>query len=197
MGAEWDSSWTSFFRKLLDGVYQLDTKANGSWKELDDAVRITLEKVVPRLLGPLEQDGRSVKPCLIHGDLWGENIGTDPRTGEIYIFDSCAYYAHHEMATGMWRVDHHRMNAKKYRNEYFKVFEPDEPVEEYDDRDRLYCVKEEIMYSAHVFETKACAQALEDLHHAIDEFVASAEISERDSAPDKGAAAEDQFASGC
>lgn len=165
--ADWDSSWMSFYGKLLAGVWKLDTQVNGSWKELDAAMKMTLEKVVPRLLGPLESDGRSIKPCLIHGDLWEENIGTDPRTGDLYIFDSCAYYAHHEMAIGMWRVDHHHMKAKEYRNEYFKNFEPDEPVEEYDDRNRLYCIKEKIMYSAHVPGTKAREQALEDMEFLI------------------------------
>jgi protein-ribulosamine 3-kinase len=168
--AEWDSSWSSFYRKLLAGVYEHDIRVNGFWKELDDAMKITLDKVVPRLLDVLEDDGRSVKPCLIHGDLWEENIGTDPRTGEIYIFDSCSYYAHHEMAIGMWRVDHHHMKAKEYRNEYFKNFEPDEPVEEYDDRNRLYCIKEKIMYSAHVPGTKARAQALEDMQYLISKY---------------------------
>ncbi|KAI8633637.1 Fructosamine kinase-domain-containing protein [Xylariaceae sp. FL1651] len=174
--AGWESSWVSFYTKLLRGVYNLDTEVNGPWKELDDAMAITLEKVIPRLLGPLEQDGRSVKPCLIHGDLWEENIGTDPRTGEIYIFDSCAYYAHHEMAIGMWRVDHHHMKAKEYRNEYFKLFEPDEPMEEYDDRNRLYAIKERIMYSAHVPGTKARAQALDDMHYLIAKFVDHNEV---------------------
>lgn len=168
--AEWDSSWVSFYSKLLAGVYVLDTQVNGSWPELDAAMDVTLAKVIPRLLGPLEEDGRSVKPCLIHGDLWEENIGTDLRTGDLYIFDSCAYYAHHEMAIGMWRVDHHNMKAKEYRNEYFKNYPPDDPVEEYDDRNRLYAVKERIMYSAHVPGTKARAQALEDLRYLIDKY---------------------------
>lgn len=168
--ADWDPSWVSFYGKLLAGVYKLDIEVNGSWKELDDAMEITLRKVIPRLLGPLEQDGRSVKPCLIHGDLWEENIGTDPKTGEIYVFDSCAYYAHHEMAVGMWRVDHHHMNGKEYRNEYFKTFEPDEPVEDYDDRNRLYSIKEMLMYSAHIPGTKARAQALQDLTYLVQKF---------------------------
>ncbi|KAK8090224.1 hypothetical protein PG997_005185 [Apiospora hydei] len=94
--ADWDPSWVSFFGKLLKGVYQHDISANGYWKELDDAMELILTKTIPRLLGPLEDDGRTVKPCLIHGDLWEENIGTELRTGELYIFDSCAYYAHHE-----------------------------------------------------------------------------------------------------
>jgi fructosamine-3-kinase len=129
--ADWNRSWTSFYGKLLAGVYERDVRANGFWKELDDAMKITLEKVIPRLLGVLEEEGWSVKSCLIQGDLWEENIGTDPRAGEIYIFDSCAYYAHHEMSMGIWRVNHHHMKTKKYRNEYFKEFEPDVPVKEY------------------------------------------------------------------
>lgn len=169
--AKWDSNWVSFYGKLLDGVYKLDIKANGHWRKLDDAMKIILDKVVPRLLGRLYEESRNVKPCLIHGDLWEENIGTDPRTGDIYIFDSCAYYAHHEMAIGMWRVDHHHMKAKEYRSEYFKLFEPDEPVKEYDDRNRLYCLKEKIMYSAHVPGTKAREQALEDMLYLIEKFV--------------------------
>lgn len=44
--AEWDSSWTSFFTKLLKGVYQLDAQVNGSWPELDDAMHLTLQTVV-------------------------------------------------------------------------------------------------------------------------------------------------------
>ncbi|KAK8124852.1 uncharacterized protein PG998_000611 [Apiospora kogelbergensis] len=169
--ADWDPSWASFYGKLLQGVYQHDVGVNGYWKELDDAMELTLTKVVPRLLGPLEEDGRTVKPCLIHGDLWEENIGTEIRTGELYIYDSCAYYAHHEMAIGMWRVDHHHMKAKEYRNHYFQNYEPDEPVEECDDRNRLYAIKERIMYSAHVPGSKAREQALEDMLYLIEQYV--------------------------
>lgn len=44
--AEWDSSWTSFYTKLLKGVYQLDRQVNGSWPEFDDAMELTLQTVV-------------------------------------------------------------------------------------------------------------------------------------------------------
>ncbi|POS75735.1 hypothetical protein DHEL01_v205878 [Diaporthe helianthi] len=184
LAADWDSSWTSFFTKLLSGVHQLDRQVNGAWPELDDAMELTLRAVVPRLLGRLTEDGRGeVKPCLIHGDLHEQNIGTEPRTGSIYIFDSCAYYAHHEMAMGMWRVDHHHMKAREYRREYFKNYPPDEPQDEADDRNRLYAVKEEIMYSAHVPGTKARAQALDDLKFLIEKYV-EYEDSEEDSGED-------------
>lgn len=72
---------------------------------------------------------------------------------------------------GMWRVDHHNMKAREYRREYFENYPPDEPQEEADDRNRLYSVKEEIMYSAHVPGSKSRAQALENLRYLIDKYV--------------------------
>ncbi|KAL9122772.1 MAG: hypothetical protein Q9187_000670 [Circinaria calcarea] len=146
----WDSSWSSFFGNLLAGILRLDVKVNGTWKELEDIVEKTIVRVIPRLLGVLESNGRTVKPCLIHGDLWEGNIGTDFASGNIYLFDACSYYAHNEMEIGMWRTDHHRMKAKAYKREYLRNFEPSEPTEEWDDRNRLYSVKTKLMYSAHV-----------------------------------------------
>jgi protein-ribulosamine 3-kinase len=146
----WDSSWTSFFSKLLAGVWKTDYDINGHWTELDEAMERTLSHVIPRLIGVLESNGRTVKPCLIHGDLWEGNIGTDIETGDIYIFDAAAYYAHNEMELGMWRVEHHRMKIKAYRKEYVKHFKRSEPVEEWDDRLCLYGVKTKLMYSAAV-----------------------------------------------
>lgn len=72
---------------------------------------------------------------------------------------------------GMWRVDHHHMKAREYRKEYFRNFPPDEPQEEADDRNRLYAVKEEIMYSAHVPGSKSRVHALENLRYLIDKYV--------------------------
>jgi protein-ribulosamine 3-kinase len=111
--------------------------------------------VIPRLIGILESNGRSIKPCLIHGDLWETNIGTDIETGNIYIFDAAAYYGHNEMETGIWRVAHHRIKAEAYRKEYVQHYEKSEPVEEWDDRLKLYGVKTKLMYSAGVLNGQA------------------------------------------
>ncbi|KFY01240.1 hypothetical protein O988_02851 [Pseudogymnoascus sp. VKM F-3808] len=147
---QWDDSWASCFARLLKGLWKLDAKINGNWPELDAAVETTLMKVIPRLIGILERDGRSIKPCLIYGDLWETNIGTDAITGDIYIFDAAAYYAHNEMEIGIWRVDHHEMKNEVYRQEYVKEFKKSEPAEEWDDRLKLYGVKTKLMYSAGV-----------------------------------------------
>lgn len=50
----------------------------------------------------------------------------------------------------MWRVEHHRMKAKIFKKEYLRNMAIDDPVEEFDDRNRLYSVKTKLMYSAHV-----------------------------------------------
>ncbi|KAI1317770.1 Fructosamine kinase-domain-containing protein [Xylariaceae sp. FL0255] len=171
----WDSSWVSFFGKLLEGAYLLDVKFNGKWPKVDVAIVVILAQVVPRLLGPLEQHGHSVKPCLIHGDLWEDNIGKDINTGGIFIFDCCAYYAHHEMGVAMWRVKHHKMNAPEYRAEYFRNYPPDEPVSEFDDRNRLYSLKESLMYSALKPGHWAREGALHDMEYLINKYVAAKE----------------------
>lgn len=170
LNTAWNDNWTSFFTILMHDVYKLDVEVNGFWKELDDTVQVTLEKLIPRLLNPLTAEGRTIKPCLIHGDLWESNIGTDVRTGEIYIYDACAYYAHHEKEVGIWRCEHHQMLDEVYRDEYFKNFEPSEPVEEFDDRNRLYSVETLFMNSAHFPGSETRNRALDELNWLINKY---------------------------
>ncbi|KFY94424.1 hypothetical protein V500_03272 [Pseudogymnoascus sp. VKM F-4518 (FW-2643)] len=168
---QWDDSWTSCFARLLKGLWELDAKMNGNWTELDTAMETTLAEVIPRLVGILERDGRSIKPCLIHGDLWESNIGTGARTGNIYIFDAAVYYAHNEMEIGIWRVNHHEMKDGGYRQEYAEQYKKSEPTEEWDDRLKLYGVKTKLMYSAGVSDgVKIRQEALEDLQDLIAKY---------------------------
>ncbi|KAK4038405.1 Fructosamine/Ketosamine-3-kinase [Parachaetomium inaequale] len=166
----WDSNWTSFFTKLMRGVYELDVEVNGFWQELDDAMKEMLDKLIPRLLDPLTAEGRTIKPCLIHGDLWESNIGTEEQTGEIYIFDACAYYAHHEKELGIWRCKHHDMKEAQYREKYFENFKPSEPKEEFDDRNRLYSVETLLINSAHFPGSVARSLALNELNWLINKY---------------------------
>ncbi|KAF2810622.1 uncharacterized protein BDZ99DRAFT_519318 [Mytilinidion resinicola] len=100
---------------------------------------VQLHQAIPKILGPLEADGRIVKPCLIHGDLWDGNIGTDFETGEIYIFDASVYYAHNEMEIAMWRGTFNKVvTSKVYLNTYLARMGISEPAEQFDDRNRLY-----------------------------------------------------------
>ena len=100
---EWESSWATFFSKLLKGVLKLDTEANGVWPELEDAAAQVISGVIPRLLGVLQSDGRNIKPSLIHGDCWEGNVGTVLEDGDVILYDAGSYYAHNEMELGIWR----------------------------------------------------------------------------------------------
>jgi protein-ribulosamine 3-kinase len=135
----WDPSWESFFRKMLTNAMDLNKQINGPWKDLEEVTERVKTHVLPKLLGPLESKGRSVKPCLIHGDLWDGNVGTDYETGEIYLFDAGAYYAHNEMEVAMWRGEVNKiLRSKIYLKQYLSNIGVSEPVEQFDDRNRLY-----------------------------------------------------------
>lgn len=93
---EWEESWEAFFTKNMRQALKLELEAKGPDPEFDVLVPVLFDKVIPRLLRPLESEGRSVKPSLVHGDLWYANSGIDVETGESLIFDACCFYAHNE-----------------------------------------------------------------------------------------------------
>ena len=144
----WDPSWTSFFSKLLAEAYRQDTETNGLWPELDAVYGRVQSHLIPRLIGALEADGRTVNPVLIHGDMWDGNVGTEASTGDPWIFDCAAYYAHNEMELGIWRAQRHQLRAEVYRCEYRRNYKASEPEDELDDRNRLYSAKTNFMHSA-------------------------------------------------
>lgn len=137
----WEKSWAKSFTHQLKDVIRYDNETNGPWPELDTACNQLIDVVIPRLLGALQSDGRDIKPCLIHGDLWERNIGYDMETRETVIFDPGCTYAHNEMEFGTWRCSWaYYFNSPVYMQHYQRHFEPSEPAEEWDDRNRLYSI---------------------------------------------------------
>ena len=120
---------------------QMNTEINGKWKNLEQCVERLISDVVPQVLQPLESEGRTVKPCLIHGDLWDGNIGTEYETGEIYIFDASVHYAHYEMEIAMWRGKFNEVvSSMVYWDNYLSRMGVSEPKGQFDDRNRMYSV---------------------------------------------------------
>jgi len=102
---------------LLHSI-KIYAQEKGVWEELSTISSRIFSSVLPALLGPLESDGRTVQPSLIHGDLWDGNIGTDYESGNVYIFDAGACCARNEMELGMWRCGRHRfVNNEVYLRE--------------------------------------------------------------------------------
>ena len=88
----WEALWTQQMRSLLEQEESL----RGSNEEFTCLQIAFFEKVVPRLLRPLETGGRTIAPCLIHSDLWPGNIKPMANHRGICMFDSCTYWGHHE-----------------------------------------------------------------------------------------------------
>lgn len=89
-------TWEEFFANGLRHMLNLNFIAGGPCKELEDLMPAIFEKVIPRLLRPLETGQNQIRPSLVHGDLWYGNAGFDIETDEPLIFDPCCFYAHNE-----------------------------------------------------------------------------------------------------
>lgn len=122
----WDASWCNVFQSHLKHALELASPILG-WPELDLVGKLTVEHVVPRLLLPLQENGRELKPSLVHGDCWDGNTAVDAETGEAFIFDVCTFYAHNEYDIGNWRAPRHVLSDPAYLNSYFTHMPKSEP----------------------------------------------------------------------
>lgn len=78
----WTETWEECFVNGTKQDFELEAEARGRSEELE-ALRIPLfEKVIPRLLRPLETGGRTLKPAFLHGDLWYGNSQFNFEPGE-------------------------------------------------------------------------------------------------------------------
>ncbi|KAK3314154.1 Fructosamine kinase-domain-containing protein [Apodospora peruviana] len=142
---EWEDSWEVFFTKSLRQALDLEQAARGHDPEFDVLVPAIFGTVIPRLLRPLETGGRSVKPSLVHGDLWYGNAGVDADTNESLVLDPACFYAHNEYELGQWMPACNRFGME-YRDAYHSHVEMSEPKEDYDGRLELY----KLRFNAHV-----------------------------------------------
>lgn len=93
----WCDSWEKFFGNGLRHVMKVREERAGPNAELEAMVPALFEKVIPRLLRPLESGGRKLLPTLVHGDLWCGNAGIiDECTEEGIVFDPSSFWAHNE-----------------------------------------------------------------------------------------------------
>ncbi|KAB5554342.1 Fructosamine/Ketosamine-3-kinase [Coniochaeta sp. 2T2.1] len=119
---DWCDTWEEWFTRDFREGLAFERRVNGADPHFDELAAEFLKKGVPRLLRPLEAGRRSVKPVLLHGDLWEGNIKVDWDTGKPVLFDGVCVYGHNE----------HHLTA--YKN----LVPPSEPEEEYEDRLTLY-----------------------------------------------------------
>ncbi|KAI4194512.1 MAG: hypothetical protein LQ348_002625 [Seirophora lacunosa] len=114
----WEKSWAKSFTHQLKDVIKYDNETNGQWLEYDAACQQLINGVIPRLLGALQSDGR-----------------------ETVLFDPGSTYAHNEMEFGTWRCTWaFYFNSPIYMRLYQRHIKPSEPIDEWNDRNRLYSI---------------------------------------------------------
>ncbi|KAL6876107.1 Fructosamine kinase domain-containing protein [Trichoderma longibrachiatum] len=137
----WCDSWEAFYAHGLRHVLKVREERAGRSPELEELLPALFDKVIPRLLRPLESDGRTIKPPFVHGDLWWGNSGIiDSEAGDGIAFDPSAFWGHNEYDLGNWRLERNRFTAR-YFEAYHAIIPKSEPVEDYDDRNALYSTR--------------------------------------------------------
>lgn len=150
----WCDTWEEFFTRIMKDTMKRELQVQGPHPELEALEEQVLTKVIPRLLRPMETEGRKLKPVLVHGDLWHGNVGIDNETDEPVLYDCGSFYGHNECKYGdlpkgrgpltllsddfgMWRAARYRTNQPHIRA-YWRIAEITEPAEDQDDRNELY-----------------------------------------------------------
>ncbi|ORY60896.1 Fructosamine/Ketosamine-3-kinase, partial [Pseudomassariella vexata] len=141
---EWCDTWEEYFSRQFQSDIRWEQSIRGPDSDFDKVSDEFFQKVVPRLLRPLQTGGRSIKPTLVHGDLWHGNAQIDMTTEEVILFDSCCCYAHNELELHMMREPRYRFTGD-YISKYKEVMQPSEPKEDFDDRNSLYAIVKEEM----------------------------------------------------
>jgi fructosamine-3-kinase len=148
----WRDSWAEFYaQERLLPVLETSEKRNGKDAGLREMVERTVRSVVPALLGDghlgydREGKGEGVTPVVVHGDLWSGNadrgriVGSgrkeDEEVGEV-VYDPSGCYAHSEYELGIMKMFGGFGSA--FFEAYHRIVPKTEPVEEYEDRVRLY-----------------------------------------------------------
>lgn len=116
-------------------------RTNGKDEDLSAMVEKTCEEVIPALIGDNHlNSGRGVTPVVVHGDLWSGNASSGKLPGmqesEDIVFDSSACYAHSEFELGIMKM--FGGFGAKFLKEYHDLVPKTEPLDEYEDRVKLY-----------------------------------------------------------
>ncbi|KAI0147141.1 Fructosamine kinase-domain-containing protein [Xylariaceae sp. FL1272] len=80
-------SWEEFYVRGMRHMLNVEKERRGLNPELEELSTPVLEKVIPRLLWPMETGGRSIRPVLIHCDLWLGNVSTQKDSGDPLVYD--------------------------------------------------------------------------------------------------------------
>ncbi|KAF2208231.1 hypothetical protein CERZMDRAFT_101680 [Cercospora zeae-maydis SCOH1-5] len=138
----YSSSWAHFYaNQRIRAIVKQARDRHDADKDLERLAEQLCDQVVPRLIGDDHlNNGNGVTPVVVHGDLWSGNASTGKLPGmsapEAVVYDSAACYAHSEFELGIMKM--FGGFGGKFLQDYHDLVPKTEPVEEYDDRVKLY-----------------------------------------------------------
>ncbi|KAH6975962.1 Fructosamine/Ketosamine-3-kinase [Ilyonectria sp. MPI-CAGE-AT-0026] len=141
---DWCESWEEFFTREFRSNLAYAQRNRGEDAELAKVAEKFISTVVPRLLRPLQTDGRSLKPTLCHGDLWDGNIQIDVDSNQPIIFDACCFYGHNEMDLQCMRDPRYAIGLE-FLHLYKEEVGASEPRKDFDDRSALYSMRNDLL----------------------------------------------------
>jgi fructosamine-3-kinase len=93
---QWHDTLEESFHLSMKWFVYTEEKSQGVDDEMRELCQGIFDKVIPRLLRPLETGGLTLQPRLIHGDIWAGNCSTNIETNQPVIYDAACLYAHNE-----------------------------------------------------------------------------------------------------
>lgn len=144
----WYSRWADCFSSLITAFLHQDIMVNGEWPEPDykAAFNVLVCRTIPRLLLPLQENGRRIVPSLVHGNLSAKHIGIRFLDGMPVLFSPCALYAHREYELGASKLAIGGLDTA-YVDQYLRIALPSEPINEIHDRITLYGIHFNLRHS--------------------------------------------------
>ncbi|KAI4630948.1 hypothetical protein J4E83_002474 [Alternaria metachromatica] len=135
----WSETWEELYSRRFQSFVDQELVSQGPSEEIERLVLGLKEKVIPRLLRPLNTHGRSLKPVALHGNIWCGNMGTNAATGDPVYFDPSVFWGHNEYDVGSMATPRYKL-GRQWMREYHKFFPITEPEDDYEDRNLLYAM---------------------------------------------------------
>ncbi|KAL6721958.1 hypothetical protein ACLMJK_001063 [Lecanora helva] len=161
----WEEYFSNDFLQLLDMYKSLHGPFDASTTKLS---LLMVLKVIPRLLRPMEANGHSITPVLLHGNLTLSNAYTSLKTHGPIIYSASALYGHHEYDIRNLVLG---KNGAEFLEAYEKLVPASEPKEDFEDRVALYGLKSLMHESCLHPKNKESAQdVVERMKTLVDKF---------------------------
>ncbi|KAK4211566.1 Fructosamine kinase-domain-containing protein [Rhypophila decipiens] len=113
---EWSLAWHEFVAKHTEKLLKSELSKWEEERRSDEHEQLCValvERVIPRLLRPLETDGRTIDPVLVHGNLdyggFNKDMSQEDNDGETIFHNGGVLWAHNEYDLGpffaLWTYD--------------------------------------------------------------------------------------------